>query len=127
MAMDKPQWPADNHPTDIETLTEPICKAIRFAYHMRRRNRDQDIPYDGLDIGKDEQANALRAHHQLTAERLAYSDEDQGRDALTEIIGLAIRLGIEQGRRIFKNSSEYRATKIYADMAETLLAERKSK
>jgi hypothetical protein len=36
----------------------------------------------------------------LKAEWLKVSDEDQGRDALQEIIGCALRLGIEQGFRM---------------------------
>lgn len=122
--MNDPQWPPDDRPVNVEDLVEPICEAIRFAYTLQRQNVDQDIPYTGLDIGEDERANALRAHYQLTAKQLAYSEDDQGRDALTEIIGLAMPLGIEQGRRIFKNSSEYRTLQIQADMGQMLMADR---
>ena len=49
---------------------------------------------------------------QLSAENLKYSEDDQGRDALDEIIGLVFRLGVEQGRRIFKTSAVYKLEKM---------------
>jgi hypothetical protein len=36
----------------------------------------------------------------VSAEQLRYDDEEQGRDPLEVIIGIAIQLGIEQGRRV---------------------------
>ena len=101
-------WPADGKPSDLEDLVQPICAAIKFAYRLRRQNHHQDIPWWGPDIGGAEAAHAPRAKCQLRAKNLHQSLDEQGRDALTEIIGLAVRLGIEQGRRIVQNSPEYR-------------------
>jgi hypothetical protein len=109
------EWPADGSPASFDDLTTPICEAIQFAYDLQRRNRDQDIPWTGPPIGEDERATAFDAHDQLRAENLAYSITDQGRDALTEIIGLALRIGIEQGRRIVKTSTEYRTLLLVAE------------
>ena len=105
-------WPPDDAPANFEDLTAPICAAIRFAYRLQRRNQDRDIPWSGPEIGAEERATALLAQAQLGAVNLAYSLDDQGRDALTEIIGLAVRLGIEQGRRIVKSSAEYRTLRL---------------
>jgi len=93
-------WPDDGQPADFEKLATPLVRAVRFAYDLKRKNADKDIPWKGPDIGWRERATCLSPKEQLTAERLGYSEEDQGRDPLVEIIGLALRLGIEQGRRI---------------------------
>lgn len=115
------EWPPDNAPASLEDLTTPICAAIRFAYRLRRQNQERDIPWTGPEIGSDEQANALLAQHQLRATNMAYSLNDQGRDALTEIIALGLRIGIEQGRRIFKASSEYQTLRIQAEIGALLV------
>jgi hypothetical protein len=104
------EWPEDGSPLSLEEdLTPPLCQAVRFAYALQRRNRDADVPWDGPEIGDDEQANAPLTKCLLKHERLSESETEQNRDALTEIMGIAIRIGIEQGRRITKNSSEYKA------------------
>ena len=95
------EWPKD--PTEtvwFDDLAQPVVKAIRFAYNLRRRNRDKDIPWRGLPIGKSARATCLDNEEQLTAEHMRYDEDDQGRDALEVLVGVAIRLGIEQGRRV---------------------------
>lgn len=79
---------------------------------MRRKNRTKDVPWDGPDIGDHEKATCHSIPDNLKADYLAESKEDQGRDALDEIIGIALRLGIEQGRRIFRQSPEYQMLKL---------------
>lgn len=100
------RWPDKDEPMDFEKLTKPLVKAIRFAYDLKRKNRDKDIPWKGPDIGARERATCLSPSTQLKSENLIYSEEEQGRDALEEIIGLALRLGIEQGRRITMTGHE---------------------
>jgi len=39
---------------------------------------------------------------------MKHENGDQGRDALDEIIGVAVQIGIEQGRRIFKKSDTFK-------------------
>jgi hypothetical protein len=112
------EWPADEKPAYFEDITAPIIRAIKFAYALRRKNRGKSIPYNGLDIGKDSQATCLRAKEQLSAEQLAYSSDEQGRNALEEIIGLAVRLGIEQGRRITLEGHEMRMVLLRAGGAD---------
>lgn len=92
------KWPDNNEPADFEYMGRDVCKAIRFAYKIQRKNQGRDIPWKGLDNGKT--AHSLSPTEQLCAENLAYSLEEQGRDALSEIIGVALQLGIEQGKRI---------------------------
>lgn len=106
------KWPEDGKPLDYCSIAKPIVKAIRFAYDLTRRNANKSIPWAGPPIGRMEAANSLEAKLRLSASMLRNNDEDQGRDALDEIIGVAIQLGIEQGRRCYKNSPSYKTLKI---------------
>lgn len=101
-------WPKDGMPLDYQAIHDPIVKAIRFAYDLIRKNQNRSIPWKGPSIGRPEAATSLEARNRLSAEMLRYSEEDQGRDALDEIIGVAIQIGIEQGRRIQKNSDAFK-------------------
>jgi hypothetical protein len=114
------KWPANDKPFNIEKLTDPLIKAMRFAYKMQRQNADKDIPWRGPDIGDRERANCPSPKTQLKAENLQYSDEEQGRDALEEIMGLAIRLGIEQGRRITMTGPEIETLRLKLVLAELM-------
>lgn len=97
--MNKP-WPSDGSPAHFTEICDPIIEALRFAYTFRRRNRDKDIPWKGLDIGEREKVSCFLPDEALSAEALAYALDDQGRDAMREILAVAIQLGSEQGRRI---------------------------
>jgi hypothetical protein len=94
------QWPKSDKPASFDDVVGPLVRAVRFAYDLKRKNSDKDIPYTGYDIGRDCAANCLGATTKLSAKSLRYNDEDQGRDVLETIIELAIQIGIEQGRRI---------------------------
>ena len=111
------KWPDNDEPMEFEKLTAPLVRAVRFAYDLKRKNRDKDIPWRGPSIGKDCLATCFDAKEQLTASNLQYSEDEQGRDALVEIIGLALRLGIEQGRRITMESSEVRTLRLFEKIA----------
>ena len=96
-------WPEDGSPVGFEhDMVEPLVSALRQAYTMTRNNRDVDIDWTGLDIGDREKAGCLTPDVRLTAEHLKYDEDEQGRTAADVIIGLAVQLGIEQGRRLFK-------------------------
>ncbi len=108
-------WPSANKPASFDDITQPICDAIRFAYGNKRQNHDIDIPWRGLDIGKREKAIDLSPTERLTKENMAYRHDDQGETALETLIGLAVQLGIEQGRRLGRED-----TKSWRLMAKTL-------
>jgi hypothetical protein len=118
-------WPKGNEAADFEKLTKPLVRAVRFAYKLNRQNEDKDIPWKGLDIGWRERATCLSPETQLSAERLRYSDEEQGRDALEEIIGLALRIGIEQGRRITMTGPTIQTLEIEAMLGRVIMADKK--
>lgn len=94
------EWPADDKTANFEDIVKPICLAIWCAYDLKRKNVGKDIPYNGLEVGRSVLATNLGIQERFAAEQLRYSEEEQGRDALTEIVSAAVQLGIEQGRRI---------------------------
>jgi len=97
------KWPENNKPAaSFESIVAPLKAAIKFAYKMSRQNINKNIPYKGFDIGQSQLAGCFHANESLSAKQLQFVLEDQGRDALDEILGLAVQLGIEQGRRISK-------------------------
>jgi hypothetical protein len=102
------KWPTGDTPAYIEDIVTPVVKAIRFAFNLERKNENRSIPWSGPPIGRGAAANSLEAKTRLSAAMLRYSEENQGRDALDEIIGLAIQIGIEQGRRIYKDGGSFK-------------------
>jgi len=99
------KWPKDDKPARFEDICNDICKAINFAYTLQRRNASKNIPWKGLEIGKQSLCGSFGMKEALSAESLAYQLEDQGRDALKILVGRAVMLGIEQGRRAEVNST----------------------
>ena len=93
-------WPKNDKPASFEDIVAPLKAAIKFAYKMSRRNINKNIQYKGFDIGQAQFATCFHANETLSAKHLKFTLEDQGRDALEEILGIAVQLGIEQGRRI---------------------------
>ncbi|HEY4506704.1 MAG TPA: hypothetical protein VJH71_00875 [Candidatus Paceibacterota bacterium] len=97
-------WPENDAPANFSDLCDEVETAILYAYRLRRKNLGKDIPVSGPDAPKT--ATCPSGSEMLTAQQLRFSQEDQCRNALTEIIGFAIRLGIEQGRRITLSNPE---------------------
>lgn len=98
-------WPDNNVPLDFEQISRPILHAIRFAYDLKRRDRRRSIPWRGPEIAPRDQACCPKITERLKANHLSYAEEDQGRDALEEIVAAAIQLGIEQGRRLARSDA----------------------
>lgn len=96
------EWKED--PAYFSDLTDPIVKAIKFAYKLSRKNLGKDIPYSGYD-----RPSILGTNHTIpkcfSAENLKYQENNQGISALDEIIAVAVQLGIEQGRRIYEQEN----------------------
>lgn len=95
------RWPkSPSECAAFEQLTEPILKALRFAYTLKRKNENVRIPWTGLGIGPDCAATCLCPEDALSKDSLAWALDEHGRDALEVIVQLAVQLGIEQGRRL---------------------------
>ena len=93
------KWPEGNKPARFTDIADPICEAIRAAYELKRKNRSRSIPWTGLDIGDDIKAGSYSPDDKLKRDNLKYDEENQDRDALQVIVGIAVQLGMEQGRR----------------------------
>ncbi len=117
------KWRKDGEPESFTSIADHIKKAIKFAYKMERTNVKKDIKWEGLDIGQKEKATCYSPDEQLTAENLKYSFEEQDKDALDEILALALRLGIEQGRRIEKSGLEKNLLTMRIDIISVELKE----
>ncbi len=84
----------------LAELTGSICKAIRFAFKMTRRNTCKDIPWDGPDIIPSMENILPNLQDRLTLEGLRLTREGCASDTLDVLITIAVQIGIEQGRRI---------------------------
>lgn len=94
-------WPKDKcEVASFDDLCDPIVKAIRFVYKIERINDGKDVPWSGLPLEGHLLGGCIDAEEKLNASNLKYSEEDQGRDPLREIVALAVQLGICQGIRI---------------------------
>jgi hypothetical protein len=89
------EWPKDNTPAPFGALVDPFRDALSAAYTLTPKPR-RDIPYTGYDAP----GHALSVAECLTADALDYEEFDQGRDPARVILACAVRVGIEQGRRI---------------------------
>lgn len=98
---------SSTEPWSFEDISAPIVKAIRFAYNMQRKNKKKDVPWKGLLLTKNDLlACNFNIDESLKRTQLDYDKNEQGRDALTVIVGCAIRLGIEQGLRMRDHERE---------------------
>ncbi len=96
-------WPAKGT-ANFEDLTGPVCEAIRFAYDLSRKNQSRPIPWTGYTIGAQELVGGSPPHLRLERDNLYYDQHDQGRPALEVLVGIAVQMGIEQGRRMEQES-----------------------
>ena len=109
------QWPDDGSTVSFDEIAEPIIDVIKFAYSLERKNKGKSIPYDGYDIGKSIKHVSLSPDESLCADNLSFENDSP----LKIIIGIAIQLGIEQGKRIAtKEINEKIAIKNLIDRSE---------
>ena len=100
-------WPEDEtSPLELHELVQPLADAILSAYELNRKDRDRDIPWTGPEGGGAETIGVFGNAEALTAEQLRYDEDEQGRNALWVILGIAVRLGCEEGRRIDRRLAE---------------------
>jgi hypothetical protein len=105
------EWPDDDELVDFPSLVGPLRKALSHCYKLVRKNTGADCMYEGYNIGKNEQTICLTPDQELTAKSLEYNNNSQGRDAATTILSIAVRLGIEQGRRMVSSTPHDRLLK----------------
>ena len=103
----KRTWAKNDKAMDFEDLTAPVVNAIRQAFKLERKDRDKDLKWRGPPLPKSLGPRHFPFDEKLTAKRLRQDEDEQNRDALEVLVGVAVQLGIEQGRRIFKAEWEY--------------------
>ena len=81
------QWPADGSTVSFGDLVDPLRKVLRRG------------EYAGYDIGEREKAGCLSPDEALAPEQLDRYRE-RGTDRAAVVLGIAVQLGIEQGRRM---------------------------
>ena len=94
------EWPPDEQAADFEEITYPIVRVLKIAIKKGDKVYKEGIRWTGFKQGEESRATVPSPSVMLHAKNLKYSKEDQGRDVYTEIISIAVQLGIEQGRRI---------------------------
>jgi hypothetical protein len=115
-------WPTSGDQVDFGDLVDPVVRAIRTAYALRRRPKGQDIEWTGPMYGWREASSCGDPRTALSAEWLLH-DEEQGRDALDTLVGIAVRLGMEQGRRgLLADRVPFLAALIWAELSRALHA-----
>ncbi len=95
-------WPEDdNKAASFTDLAQPVVDALKATYRLEPRDPEftQDIPWTGLPMPKSMLACCYPFEVSLTAAALKRNAEEQDRPPVNVIIGIAIQLGIEQGRR----------------------------
>jgi len=91
------KWPEELETLRLRELSAPVCKALRFAFKLQRRNTTKDIPWEGPD---EIPGDSPDLPDRLTLESLRRQREGAEVDTLEAIVVIAIQLGIEQGRRM---------------------------
>lgn len=94
------KWPKDGSTVSFRDLIQPVREAIEFAYEMKRKNKNRTVPWKGYNVGKETLVSDFAPDEKLKAGNLRYNLESQGRDALDMILGIAVQLGFEQGKRL---------------------------
>lgn len=97
------KWPEDNKPAGFDDLVLPVVQTVKAAYWYEKKPLKFGLTYNGLPLTSCEiLATSLTISEKLSAENMKYDEEEQGREPLEVLIGIAVQLGIEQGLRISK-------------------------
>jgi len=95
------KWPKDpKKVVGFEDICQPIRSAMKQAYKLIRINKDKNIKWTGFEQCEECLATDFHPNEKLKAKSLKFNEDDQDRDALDVIIGIAVQQGIEQGMRM---------------------------
>lgn len=92
------KWPEDGDWVYYGDLMDPVKKALSFAYDLIRKNQGKDIPYDGYNTPST--AATVPNPEALLKEDWIKLAREQGEEPIDLILGVAFRLGHEQGYRV---------------------------
>lgn len=93
-------WPDNNEMANFAEIVDPIRKALQVALDKGDKVYKDGIEWTGLKHGT--QSAIFDPSRTMHSVALKYCNENQSRDVFTEILSLAVQLGMEQGRREVK-------------------------
>ena len=118
-------WPKNNETARFSDLTGPVVNLVRQAYSLKLNapTFTHGLKWRGPSLPESMGATCLEFSDAVSAEQLRHDTADQGRDPLEVIVGIAVQLGIEQGRRLglerkIKSSYRERLTEILKETLE---------
>lgn len=122
--MKKVDWLEDDGIANFPELVGVIKDTIRQCYTIQRKNENKDVDWKGPDLPESLKSSSLPFDEALQVHNLKYDKEEQGRNAIDIIIGIAIQLGIEQGRRIYKEKIELdvKRIKMVSDVVSDIIS-----
>lgn len=105
-------WPENDAPVGFDELTGPVMKVIREYYDLTPSGLFPT--WEGLPLPTEMRATCLGYEETLTGEYLEYAEKEQGRSPLETMLGIAVQLGIEQGRRIEASKGAVKYAKLFS-------------
>lgn len=116
------EWPKDNEIAKFGDIADPVVEALKIAIKKGDKVYNEGIEWTGFTQGSFTAATVPDPSFALHAKNLTYSKKEQGRDVFTEIISIAVQLGIEQGRRMVADKlKEYEFMLDQPDFAKEMI------
>ena len=94
------EWPLNSEMAKFGEIVDPLREALQIALNKGDKVYSEGIEWTGLKQGKGNPIfHPPRSLHSIG---LSECKEHQNRDVFTEILSIAVQLGIEQGKRELK-------------------------
>jgi hypothetical protein len=94
------KFPRQSKIVRFDKVTGAVKTHLKSQFSFRRINRKKDLTWRGPSLSRFLAAGCLPYGDHFKAGNLRYSEQEQGRDAMTEILGTVVQVGMEQGRRL---------------------------
>ena len=92
------EWPDNDEYADFDDLMEPLKEIMLIGYDLKRREQTNDYKYSGYrTFGFTVQPDKI-----FTKEVLGDTFREQGRTLLDAVLQVVFNLGMEQGKRDYK-------------------------
>ena len=106
-------WPEDGSQLSFTYLVGAVLHAVHECYELKKKDSG-DVDWQGPPLPKFLESSCLDFREKLTAESLAYAREERGLSAIEVLVGIAVQLGMEQGRRRHQEEIQHDVEKVYA-------------
>lgn len=106
------QWETYPEPFDFKRLVKVSKHLLKQCFDIEvSRNEDEDLVYLGPQFSNIIKRTTPSPSKELKAESINQEKESQNRDELTQVLGVVLKLGIEQGFRMSKQSETNKGVK----------------